>query len=272
MGVSGAVFFCELCTFDTEFEPLVIDGPWIRVDLEKVFPNSVLVENGETFITFATTFIVTERLSVSKSYLNVATGGIGYEFKDVTANGTESLQFTNNTFVGPGEYISGLTVNDNESFFRSNSGLVDTIPTSGWYITANVNATIINTIDVPELVVGLTVLADIVQKFDHIPEPNRLTYTGDKPRLFQISGSFSLSTSANTQIVNLLLAVNGVILPNIKFSATTTGSAGARAENLAVSAVLQLNTDDYVQAYVSNSTSTDDITVLDAFLFLVAQN
>ena len=123
-------------------------------------------------------------------------------------------------------------------------------------MTNNATVTTISTVDTPVKALGTTTANTINQKFTHTD--NRLTYVGALIRDFQVTATVSL-TSGNNKVIGVYVAKNGVVIPSSEMYSTTSGSG--RAESLTCQTILELNENDYVEIWVENSSTSDDITV-----------
>jgi len=215
---------------------------------------------------------ITERAQIADSIFDTSSGEV-VVFVDPGATFIgEGFRVLNNTFTGPGTYLSGIDANDDAAFFRGNKNLIDSIANAGWNMVGNSTATVISTTSTPVVMAGTTVLltAQPVQKFTHIASPNKVTYTGAKSGPFLINAHFTMETVTNNQVLIGSFSLNGVQVPDSKIRLTTSGAAGTRIDNMVVSAVVSIDEDDDIQFLVENETSTDNITVTDGFFQVVA--
>ena len=91
---------------------------------------------------------------------------------------------------------------------------------------------------------------------------NRLRYIGTPTRSCAINASVSLSlnTAVADKLLSAQLFVDGVLVPG----AINTGFAGAttvKEVNINVNAIISLATNSYVEVWVTNEDSTDNITM-----------
>lgn len=89
----------------------------------------------------------------------------------------------------------------------------------------------------------------------------RLTYTGTPTRYFRITCAASMTAAANNQLVGILLAKNGT---PINTGCSRQIGTGADVGAAATVAYTSLATNDYVELYVVNKTSTANVTITDA--------
>ena len=91
----------------------------------------------------------------------------------------------------------------------------------------------------------------------------RITHTGNTARHI-INAIISLSvTSGTNHRVSMYIAKNGTVLNNTKTTATTSSGL---YRSLATFANLELDDGDYVEIFVRNESTTDDLIVLDAII------
>jgi hypothetical protein len=91
----------------------------------------------------------------------------------------------------------------------------------------------------------------------------RITHTGNTARHI-INAIISLSvTSGTNHRVSMYIAKNGTVLNDTKTTATTSSGL---YRSLATFSNLELNDGDYVEIFVRNESTTDDLIVLDAII------
>ena len=93
-----------------------------------------------------------------------------------------------------------------------------------------------------------------------MPSNNRLTYTGTVTKKFWVSCTFSATSASNIQLLGFDLAKNGTIVADkatIQRKVGTGTDEGAGA----VHGLFSLSTDDYIELWVANETSTGNLTI-----------
>ena len=91
----------------------------------------------------------------------------------------------------------------------------------------------------------------------------RITHTGDTARHI-INAVVSMTvTSGTNHTVSMYIALNGTVIQNSK---TTTTTSSGLYRSLATFANLELDDGDYVEVFVRNESTTDNIIVLDAII------
>lgn len=87
---------------------------------------------------------------------------------------------------------------------------------------------------------------------------DRLTYTGVVPADVVLQTTVSLESASNNQVLEAVFAVNGTPM------AETSGSrvaAGSDIQEVTVMVLTTLQPGDYVEVWVTNKTSTADVTI-----------
>jgi hypothetical protein len=162
-------------------------------------------------------------------------------------------------FSGGGTYLNGVIDNgDNKTLFNNCRGIVNTDPNSQYYMNGNLTTTPITTIGVPVKFLGATSSSSTTQKFTNTN--NRATYIGATSQIFKIVATLSLQSGNNNQI-GCYIAKNGVILPESEVHGTTNGAG--RAENIVIQTKVNLTLNDYIEIFVENETTTNNVLVTD---------
>lgn len=99
-------------------------------------------------------------------------------------------------------------------------------------------------------VAGTTTANAEAQGFTHTD--NRLTYTGGSSALFLVQGVATIS-NGNHEVFAARIAKNGTTL-SITEGRAETGSGGADA-SLAFQGIVELATNDYIEAWIANATA-----------------
>lgn len=91
----------------------------------------------------------------------------------------------------------------------------------------------------------------------------RITHTGDTARHI-INAIISISVASGTNHrISMYIAKNGAVIPSTKTTATTSSGL---YRSLATFANLELDDGDYVEIFVRNESTTDNLIVLDAII------
>jgi hypothetical protein len=104
-----------------------------------------------------------------------------------------------------------------------------------------------------------TTLSDLVSQFDTGSVDGRLRYTGTMLRTFKVTARLSVGDAINDTLV-YGIAKNGSVIATSRVleCRKSAGSIGA----LALSALVELTTNDYVEVFVGNTSTIADPTVL----------
>jgi hypothetical protein len=122
----------------------------------------------------------------------------------------------------------------------------------------NATLTTINTINVPVKVAG-TFVINGVSNFNS-DTTGRLTYTGATTETVSVKASVSIDVVGVNQKITVYIAKNGIVLPAAKINRVfTSGDIG----NVGVFYNIAMAASDYLEVFVSNSTSTNNLTVTD---------
>ena len=128
------------------------------------------------------------------------------------------------------------------------------------YLQGNSTATVIASTATPVLIAGtwaFGVNAGFTQT-----SAGRFTYNGTTTAVMTIHASITLDpVSASNQNLSLYVAKNGAVISETRISASI---AAGLTQNLALSTNQSFATNDYVELFVQNSTSTDNILVASA--------
>ena len=124
---------------------------------------------------------------------------------------------------------------------------------------SNTTNTVIAATNTPVLIAG-TFVAGTTSNFTSTTG-GRLTYTASPNYTVGVNASITLRPdSSSNQNLTVHLAKNGTVLTNAKISRVISfGQTG----NVSLNFTVSLSTNDYLELFVSNGTSTDDILVTD---------
>jgi hypothetical protein len=99
-------------------------------------------------------------------------------------------------------------------------------------------------------------------QFCTYPEENRLTYIGPLTRTVTVWASVAI-TSGNNKVIEVAIRKNGQDVEWLK-SLIRTGNTGGG--NAAIVGHVELATNDYLEVWLTNRTSTTSVTVVDLTL------
>lgn len=92
-----------------------------------------------------------------------------------------------------------------------------------------------------------------------MPANNRLRYDGAADVSAEVTAVVTVSGAADAQLVELSLAKNGVVVSGTSFQ-VLLGAAGEKSQ-VALLAHVDLSTTDYLELFVANETSDEDVTI-----------
>lgn len=220
---------------------------------------------GGTSIIIPSTATITRRFRIIYSAFIALSGETGINVSTSATIPIEGYILDTVNFSGGGTYTTGVPYTDNKALFSNNRGINNSAEISYYTMTANATATTIANAGVAVKVAGTTISQAVTQKFTNTN--NRATYTGAISRAFSISAVLSCTSGNNNQI-GIYIAVNGTIATETEVYITTGGTG--RAEAGKVQGIFQLNTDNYIEIFVENSTGANNITVTDLSVIVEA--
>lgn len=223
----------------------------------------------QTTLNFPSTLTITRRIRAIYSSF-VAFGGATAIYVDPAAVvPVESYILDTINFSGGATYTGGVTYTDNKAFFSNCKGVVNSSEIGQAYYTNNTVQNGIATQNVFEKIEGVTTASTINQKFSHTN--NRLTYTGGLARSFKVTAAIS-ANSVTTQsiIIKTRVAKNGTTIAESESQATT--SATGRNENFFSQAIVELNTNDFIEIFIANETNANSVLVTELNFIVEALN
>jgi len=220
--------------------------------------NSIFSGDGAAgdIIKLLSTCIITRRFRMTYSSVIAFSSTIGIAV-DVSATiPVESYILDTINFSGGGTYLSGVTVSDNKTNFIKCKGIQNTSEVSQHYMNGNTTTTVIAATNTPVKVLGTTTSSSVTQKFTNTN--NRATYVGSLTKVFKVSATLSIESGNNNQI-GVYVYKNGTVLSESEVYGTTSGAG--RGENIKVHTLVELLTNDYIEIWVENATSGNNILV-----------
>lgn len=187
-----------------------------------------------------------------------SSGATGVRVPNTRITKPEGFMLMNIDFSGPGTYVSGTTEQDEESRWFECRGITNTrrIGAMGW--SGNATPTDIVEATTPVKATGTSTANVNNQHFSHTN--NRLTYTSELKSLFTIRAGASFIATSNKQI-SMYIYKNGAQVPG-SFKVTQTTDGNGKADNASVYAVTTLEQNDYIELWISNDSTTGDVTVV----------
>ena len=225
-----------------------------------VFTNSIFVSDGtaKASLLVESTAVINRRVRLTSCVFVTFASSNSINFSATASTPAQSYILETCNFSAGGVYLVGVESSDNKALFKDNVGIENSSDLSQYYMSANATVTPITTSGVAVKVLGTTTSSPATSKFTNTN--NRATYTGALTTYFKTVATISVQSGNNNQI-GVYVAKNGVIETSSEVYGTAGGSG--RAENIVVQTILQLSQGDYVEIFVENSSSTQDITATD---------
>lgn len=217
---------------------------------------------GQTTLNFPSTLTVTRRIrSVFTSF--IAFGGATAIYVDPAVTfsaGAENYILITCNFSGGATYVGGTNYTSNNALFQGCRGITNSANLGQMYFLNNATQNSIAVQGTFEKIEGTTTASPINQKFSH--SLNRLTYVGGLTKEFVISASCSVNSVVTPSAVLLVrIAKNGATIAESEAQATTSNAG--RNENFYCQAIINLAPNDYIELFVANDTSTNNVIVTD---------
>ena len=216
--------------------------------------------SGGTAITLPSTLTVSRRFRIIYSSFVVLSGETGLNASDLATIGDEKYILDTVNFSGGGTYLVGLNATYNKSLFANCVGITNTSTRGFMYMIDNTTGTGTNNTALWFKALGTTTAMGTNSKFT-MPTSNRLTYTGAFSQSFMVTVNCNVRTSVSTQNINIGIAKNGTIIS--ESSITILCAAGSTPSFGATQIVVELTTNDYVELFVQNSSSANNVIVSD---------
>lgn len=234
---------------------LTLDGTIGTIAFNQCLISGIAAQSA---IILPSTLTIERRFRIIYSAVIVPLTAIGISFSDTATVPAQGYVLDTVNFGGTGTYLTGPDYLDNKTLFVNSVGIENTREVSQYFMNANATTTTITTTGVAVKVAGATTSAGMTAKFTNID--NRATYTGSVTRTFKVFATLSLS-SGNNQRIGCYIAKNGTIIPESETYSDTTGNGDIF--NAGIQTLVQLSTNDYIEIFVENDASTNDILVTD---------
>lgn len=135
--------------------------------------------------------------------------------------------------------------------------IVSLVPGYGsMYISSSAETTIA-LVNTPVKVAGTTTAGAKLRDITHTN--GRLTYTGAPIRAFIIDVALSLIVAANNKVMAIYIAKNGT--PVAASEQHRKAGTGADVGNASMVVEVELNTDDYIEVFIENTTDDTNATI-----------
>ena len=241
----------DACTSD----PFIFSSHTNSVDIQHIqiagFTGDAINLVTATFDFFSASFMQINSTAGANNILegllssggNIAAGGHG-SVDNVIVTGS----FTASTKILP---------TDLKWNFSNNTFIADSHPGVAHYMDANATETVIAIAGTPVLAAG-TWAADAASKFSGTAA-GRATYLDSPNARVQVVVSLMMKVSSGTETISAYLAKNGSIIANTKQSNDIASSLFFTT--FVIPWTVDLATNDYLEVFVSNDTTTDNILV-----------
>lgn len=219
--------------------------------------NQCLFDNrsGGTALIVPATANITRRLRVIYSSIIALSGETALSVSGSATIPVEGYILDTVNFSGGGTYLDGVQHTDNKALFVNNRGISNSAEIANYYMTSNATASDVIDIGVAVKIAGTTT-SGTAEKFSH--SDNRATYLGAITRVFEISAIASF-TSGNGNLIGFYVRKNTSLV--LESETYATANSAGRAENIAIQALVELSTNDYIEMWVENASATTDVTV-----------
>lgn len=214
----------------------------------------------KTAITVLSTCTVSRRLRIIYSSFVTLSGETGINFNSSATVGDEKYILDTCNFSGGGTYVSGITATSNKALFANCVGITNTSTRGFLHMLDNTTATAITGTASYFKAAGTTTAMSSNSKFT-MPSDNRLTYTGAFSQSFFVSLNCNVRTSVSTQNINIVIAKNGSVIMDSEM--TILCAAGSTPSFGGTQTVVELTTNDYIELFVRNTSSVNNVTVVD---------
>ena len=215
---------------------------------------------GTTAITILPTCTISRRVRIIYSSFVVLSGETGINFDAAATVGDERYILDTVNFSGGGTYVSGLSYPSNKTIFSGCIGITNTSTRGFMSMINNTTYTSIPNTAVYYKAAGVTTASTLNSKFS-TPSGNNLTYTGAFSQAFIIQVNCNVRTSVSTQNINIGIAKNGTFLTESEM--TILCAAGSTPSFGATQCVVEMAINDYVELYVRNTSSVNNVMVSD---------
>lgn len=212
--------------------------------------------SGSTSIILPATLTITRRFRTIYSAFVTLSGETGINASTSATIPVEGYILDTVNFGGGGTYTTGITSDDNKALWINCRGITNSDTVGGMYVQNNSAVTNIVTQGVAVKVNAATTAAAVNQRFTHAA--NRLTYVGARERDFLVSVTATLVDGGVNNSYGIYIAKNGVAIAESEQYVQASGAG--RVESVALQAIIPMTTDDYLEVFAENDTSTADVT------------
>lgn len=219
------------------------------VELNSLWDNT----NHNTYEKFVGTFNVLQILGGDRLTLSANTA-TALDITGITSLSAATLKSA--VFFGTGTFVNGSFSNMWEVETYGLNTEKDDVASGNLYISTPV-VTIFSANNTPTKVLGTTTSAGLFRVTSSAS--NRLTYTGNKGRRFQVICSLTGTQTSSNIIYSFYIAKNGIVLPESKQTVKLVNSTDQ--QSITVSCTVTVVPNDYLELWVENNTNTTSLSM-----------
>ena len=165
--------------------------------------------------------------------------------------------YTGNLIDGTAVPLDGLSPADINWKMTANTGVRDSRVAGQLSLDAPADTTI-SAVDTPTKVDGATSMAALTERLDGSTVDNRLQYTGTEPALVSVQLSVNIEGGNNVD-GTIMVAKNDTVIEESRLNFRL--STGADERNASTATIVEMETDDYIEAWIENRSGDSDFTL-----------
>lgn len=203
-------------------------------------------------------------IQIYESAWGVASGDIGLDITGITSIASYASLTAGSGFTGAGTYLNGTPSVEWEIDARGLQTQTDETANMAYYISSS-SATTISTVNTWTKVAGTTTAVNAFRFDDDSGTSNRARYLGTQTVDKQINVSLSATSANNNKVYEVAIykyddsAASGAIATQSIQSRKI--ATGADVGQFSITALIEMDTNDYVEVHIRNVTDTDNPTV-----------
>ena len=205
-------------------------------------------------ITLAATLVCTVA-DIRVSFFKFDSPGIG--IKAEAGYSVTKGVYTGNLIDGTAVPLDGLSPADINWKMTDNTGVRDSRVAGQLSLDAPATTTI-SAVDTPTKVDGATSMAALTERLDGSTVDNRLQYTGTEPALVSVQLSVNIEGGNNVD-GTIMVAKNDTVIEESRLNFRL--STGADERNASTATIVEMETDDYIEAWIENRSGDSDFTL-----------
>lgn len=213
-------------------------------------------DSGQTAIILPSTLTITRRFRLIYSSFITGSGETSLNVSSSVTIPNEGYILDTINFSGAGTYLTGVDHTYNRALFINCRGITNTGYITQYYMTSNATTTPIAVSGTFYKILGTTTNGTYIEKFTNTN--NRATYDGSLSGYFKVTALLSCS-SGNNHILEARIAKNATTTASSQSRFTTSGSGAF--DNMKVQDIVLLNTNDYIEIFITNTSATTSVLV-----------